>query len=137
MAFLLPATSIRHLAARILLAQVAVTLGLAALCAAFWGVRHGASALAGGAIGTIANLYMTLAALRPGGGAGSVLARLYVGQLVKVGLTVAMFVTVARSGRVAWAPLIAAYSASLLVFWAVPAVASTKLPPRSVPRPPG
>ena len=61
---------IRRLAARILLAQVAVTIALAVLCYGLWGARHGASALAGGAIGFIANLYMTLTALRPGGGAG-------------------------------------------------------------------
>ena len=41
---------IRRLAARILLAQVAVTIALAVLCYGLWGARHGASALAGGAI---------------------------------------------------------------------------------------
>jgi ATP synthase protein I len=121
----------RRIAARILLAQATATLGIAALTTAAWGERHGLSALAGGAIGVIANLYMTLVALRPGGGAGQVLVRLYVGQAVKVGLTVAMFVAVARGGWAAWPPLIAAYVATLVVFWAVPAFAAPRLPPRS------
>ena len=38
---------IRRLAARILLVQGAVTLAAAALCFAAWGLRYGASALAG------------------------------------------------------------------------------------------
>jgi ATP synthase protein I len=120
----------RRIAARILLAQATATLGIAALTTAAWGERHGLSALAGGAIGVIANLYMTLVALRPGG-AGQVLARLYVGQAVKVGLTVAMFVAVARGGWAAWPPLIATYVGTIVVFWAVPAFAGPRLPPRS------
>jgi F0F1-type ATP synthase assembly protein I len=122
---------IRRLAARILLAQVAVTIALAVLCYGLWGARHGASALAGGAIGFIANLYMTLTALRPGGGAGLVLGRVLLGQFVKVALTVAMFVAVARTGKAVWPPIIATYVATLVVFWAVPAMAGPRLPPRS------
>ena len=52
------------------------------MCYGLWGARHGASALAGGSIGCIANLYMTLTALRPGGGAGLVL-----GARVPIALT--------------------------------------------------
>jgi F0F1-type ATP synthase assembly protein I len=120
-----------HLAARILFAQAAVTIAAAALCYGVWGARHGASALAGGSIGVIANLYMTLAALRQGGGAGVVLGRILIGQFVKIALTVAMFVAVARTGKAAWPPLIATYVATLVVFWAVPAMAAPRLPPRS------
>jgi len=123
---------VRRLAARILIAQVAVTVALAALCYGVWGVRHGASALAGGSIGFIANLYMTLTALRPGGGAGLVLSRVLLGQFVKVALTVAMFVALARTGRAVWPPVIATYVATLVVFWVVPVLAGPRLPPRSV-----
>jgi len=122
---------VRRLAARILVAQLAVTVAAGALCYGVWGVRQGVSALAGGSIGVIANLYMTLAALRQGSGASVVLGRLLVGQFVKVALTVAMFVTVARTGKAAWPPLIATYVATLVVFWAVPALAAPRLPPRS------
>ncbi|HNR23240.1 MAG TPA: ATP synthase subunit I [Steroidobacteraceae bacterium] len=122
---------IRRVAAWILVVQVAVTLAAAALCLAAWGSRHGGSALAGGSIGVIANLYMTLATLRRGGGAVLVLSRFLIGQFVKVGLTVAMFIIVARTGRAVWPPLIATYVATLVVFWAVPAIAAPRLPPRS------
>lgn len=122
---------IRRIAARILLIQIVATLVVALLCYGLWGARHGFSALAGGAIGVVANLYMTLAALRTGGGPGQVLGRLALGQLVKIGLTVAMFVTVARTGKAVWPPLIVAYIATLVVFWAVPAMSGPRLPPRS------
>jgi ATP synthase protein I len=114
----------RLMAARILLVQTGVTLCLAVLCFLVWGPRHGGSALAGGAIGVVANLYMSFAALRPTASAGGALARLFVGQFVKVGLTVALFVIVARTGAAAWPPLIAAYIATVVSFWAVPMMAS-------------
>jgi ATP synthase protein I len=122
---------IRRVAAWILVVQVAVTLAAAALSLAARGSRHGGSAIAGGSIGVIANLYMTLATLRRGGGAVLVLSRFLIGQFVKVGLTVAMFIIVARTGRAVWPPLIATYVATLVVFWAVPAIAAPRLPPRS------
>ena len=109
----------RRIAARILLAQVTATIVLAALLGGFWGIRHGASALAGGAIGLVANVLMTLLALRPVRSPGGALGRLFLGQLAKVGLTVALFVIAARSGRVAWPPLLLGYAVTLLAFaWA-------------------
>ncbi|MFO1427119.1 MAG: ATP synthase subunit I [Steroidobacteraceae bacterium] len=125
-----PETS--RLALRILLWQTAVTLALAALAAPLWGLRVGASALAGGAIGVVANLYMTFAALRPVGSAALALGRMYVGQLVKVLLTVAMFYALARGGWVSWPIAIGAYIATLVVFWVVPAASGPRLPPRSM-----
>lgn len=116
---------IRRLAARILLAQATATIALAAVCYGVWGEKHGLSALAGGAIGLVANLYMSLTALRPVRSAGGALGRLFFGQLVKVGFTVAMFVIAARSGKVAWPPFLIAYVATLVVFWAVPMAASS------------
>jgi F0F1-type ATP synthase assembly protein I len=120
-----------RLAVRILSWQGGIALGLAALCAAGFGWSAGKSAFAGGAIGLIANLYMTFAALRPATGAGLALGRLYVGQLVKVGLTVAMLYSVARTPWVVWPALIGGYVAMLMVFWIVPAVSAPRLPPRS------
>lgn len=110
-----PAT--RRLAARILLAQAASTAVLAAASLALWGGRHGLSALAGGAIGLVAQLYMTLTVLRPTRSAGGALTRLIAGQLVKVGLTAALFVLAGRTGKVAWMPLLAAYAAALMMVW--------------------
>lgn len=116
--------TMRRMAARILLVQTGVTLCLALLCYAAYGPRHGASALAGGAIGVVANLYMSFAALRPSASAGGALARLFVGQFVKVALTIALFVIVARSGAAAWPPLILAYIATIVAFWTVPMLAA-------------
>lgn len=121
----------RRLAARILFAQVATTLVLAALCWVLWGARHGESALTGGAIGVVANLFMTVTALRPSGSAGAALGRMLFGQFLKVAVTVALVVIVARTGRVAWPAFIATYVATLVVFWLVPALSAPRLPPRS------
>lgn len=119
----------RRLAARILLAQAAATILLAALAWGVWGARYGASALSGGAIGLVANVFMTLMALRPVRSAGGALGRLFFGQVAKVGLTVALFVIAARTGKLAWVPFLVAYAASLLVFavvplWSAPSAAS-------------
>ncbi len=121
----------RRLAARILLWQTGVTLAAAALCAVAFDLRAAISAMAGGAIGVGANLYMTLAALRPVGSAGLALGRIYAGQFVKVLLTVAMFYAVARTTWVVWPAAIGAYIATMVVFWVVPALAGPRLPPRS------
>ena len=99
------------------MAQAASTAVLAAASLALWGGRHGLSALAGGAIGLVAQLYMTLTVLRPTRSAGGALTRLIVGQLVKVGLTAALFVLAGRTGKVAWMPLLAAYAAALMMVW--------------------
>lgn len=116
---LIPEPEIKRLAARILLVQAAVTLIIAVLCWSIWGVRHGGSALVGGAIGTVANLYMTVATLRMSSSAGGALGRMMLGQFIKIGFTVAALVIVARTGKAAWPPLLVAYIATLLAFWAV------------------
>ena len=124
----------RRLAGRILLWQALVTVALAALVAAFAGKASGVSALTGGLIGLIANLYMTLAALRPARTAGFALGRLLAGQFVKVLLTVGMFLAVAQRKDVVWPAVFAGYVATLVVFWVVPVLAAPRLPPRSKAR---
>ena len=69
---------IRPVAARILLTQVGMGGVVALACWLVWGARAGSSALAGAAIGVIANLYMTSTALKPALSARGALARLYV-----------------------------------------------------------
>ncbi len=124
-----------RLARRILTAQAFASVVLALLGGALFGVRAGLWVLAGGAIGTVANLYMTFAALRSvGGNAGLALRRLFTGQFVKVGLTVLLFYAAARRGDVVWPALIVGYIATLIAFWALPAMAGPALPPRSRPR---
>lgn len=111
---------LRKLAARILLAQAAVTVVIGALAFIGWGGRSGLSALAGGVTGLLANVFMTLSALRPTASAGGALGRLLIGQFMKVAVTVVLFVLAARTGLVHWPAMLVAYAATLVVFWFVP-----------------
>lgn len=113
-------SDIRPIAVRILAWQAGIGVVIAAVCLALWGRHAGVSALAGAAIGIVANLYMTLKALRPKRSARAALGALYMGQLVKVALTVALFVTAARLPGLVWPALLVAYIATLVVFWWVP-----------------
>jgi F0F1-type ATP synthase assembly protein I len=108
------------LATRILRWQGGVALAVAAVAGWGWGRHAGLSALAGGAIGLVANLYMTLKALRPANSPQGALGRLYMGQLVKVGITVGLFVAASRVPGLSWPALLIAYLATLVVFWWVP-----------------
>jgi F0F1-type ATP synthase assembly protein I len=113
---------IRRIAARILLAQAATTILIAALCLVFSGRTQALSALAGGLIGLIANAYMTLTTLRStrNANAAGALGRLMVGQLVKVVLTIGLMLIVAQGQWANWPVLILAYAATMVVFWFVP-----------------
>lgn len=114
----------RRTATRILMAQAASTVLIALVCLVFWGKVHALSALVGGGTGLIANAYMIFSALRPTASAAGALGRLMFGQLVKVALTVAMLVIVARGNWANWPALLLAYFATLVVFWFVPAMGS-------------
>jgi F0F1-type ATP synthase assembly protein I len=124
-------TGTRRLAVRILVAQLVVTLGLAALVAALVDGASGRSLLAGGAIGLVANLFMTIAALRLTQNPGLALGRILIGQLGKVLLTVGMFLALAQSKDVVWPAAFVGYIATLVVFWAVPVLQGPRTPPRS------
>jgi ATP synthase protein I len=116
----------QRLALRIALTQLAVTVFIAAVCAPVWGARQGASALAGGMIGIVGNLPMAVALLRTDGSPQKVLTRMILGQLTKVGLTVALLFVAARMPWLKWLPLLVAYAATFLVFWWVPTAASRR-----------
>lgn len=113
-----PAT--RRLAVRILGAQAATTIVIAALCLVIAGRIQALSALAGGGIGLVANAYMSFSALRPISGAAGALGRLIFAQLVKVALTVGGMLIVAQGRWASWPVLVLAYAATLFVFWLVP-----------------
>lgn len=113
-------SDIRRLAYRVLLLQAVTGLAVALVCLA-WGRNVFISALAGAFTGVIANLYMTFRALQPARTPQAALGRLYFGQLIKVVVTLALFVLAFRYlPRVAWAALLAAYLATLAVSWSVP-----------------
>lgn len=120
----------RRLAARILLVQAATTMMIAAVCVLVWGRMPALSALAGGAIGLIANAVMMLVVLRSTSGAAGALGRLMIGQMLKVMVTVALLVIVARGRWANWPALLFAYAATLFVYWFVPVLAHRTRRPR-------
>jgi F0F1-type ATP synthase assembly protein I len=115
-----PDPAFRRLAARILFWQAAVAAALALIGFVGWGARTGLSALAGGGIGVLANLFMTLTALRPSASAAGALGRLLLGQLMKVVVTAVLFVFAAQTGKVVWPAMLVAFVATIAVFWFVP-----------------
>ena len=113
-------SDIRPLASRILLMQTGAGAAVALVCLLVWGRYAWVSALAGAGTGVIANMYMTFKALQPARTPRRALGQLYLGQLVKVGLTVVLFMSAARMPHVSWPALLTAYLATLVVFWWVP-----------------
>jgi ATP synthase protein I len=109
----------RRQALAVVLNQVLLGALVAIVCYAIEGVRAGASALLGAAIGVAATTLMAVAMLRRGEGqsaAGAVIG-FFTGWLVKVALTVALLVMAFRSPRVDAVPLLAAYLATFLGYW--------------------
>lgn len=125
---------VRRLAVRILAAQVAAAVVIALVAWLARDANAGTSALAGGGIGVVANLLMTLQALRPASGPGQALTRMMLGQFAKIAITIAGFITLARTPNVAWLAAIVAYMATLVVFWLVPVLSAPRLPSRSTQR---
>jgi F0F1-type ATP synthase assembly protein I len=107
--------------------QVCVGAAVALISLAIWGRTALISALVGAATGVIANAYMMLKALRPARTARAALGALYMGQIVKLALTIAAFMWAARIPHVSWLALMSAYVGTLAVSWWVSMVA----PPRT------
>ena len=120
----------RRLAGSVVLGQVVVTLVAAAICFAVWGRVAGLSALAGGGISVVASAVLAFFAFRSPAGAGveRVARAFYVGEGLKLAVTVALFVAVFVTFKVSFAALFGAYIATLFVYWIALANA---LPPLS------
>ena len=125
-------SDIRPVASRILLVQTGAGAAVALVCLLVWGRDACVSALAGASVGVVANMYMTFKVLQPARTPRRALGQLYLGQLVKVALTVALFVLAARMPHVSWPALLIAYAATLVVFWWVPFASGprTRVDPR-------
>jgi ATP synthase protein I len=121
-----PDIELRPLAYRVLLAQVVAGAVVTLIALAIYGRAAGLSALIGASTGVIANLYMTFMALRPARTPQGALGRLYFGQLVKVAITVGLFLAAVRFTHVVWPALLIAYAATLVVFWWVPYVSASR-----------
>jgi F0F1-type ATP synthase assembly protein I len=120
-------SDLRPAAGRILRMQIGVGAAVALISLAIWGRTALISALVGAATGVIANAYMMFKALRPARTARAALGSLYMGQIVKLGLTVAAFMWAARIPHVSWLALMCAYVGMLVVSWWV----SMAAPPRT------
>jgi ATP synthase protein I len=122
----------RRLAASVVLGQVVVTVVAAAICFAVWGRAAGLSALVGGGISAIASTVLALIGFAsPAGSDPERVARaFYVGEGMKLAVTVALFVVVFLTMKVSFAALFGAYIATLFVYWialanALPPLAGT------------
>jgi F0F1-type ATP synthase assembly protein I len=116
----------RRLIRKIALMQLVVTLGIAAVCALLLTSQHALSALAGGLIGIIGNLPLAVAMRGGSSSPKDVLARMYVGQLSRTVLTVALLFIVARTQWLKWSPFLAAYVVTFVVWWWVPLAAARR-----------
>ena len=122
----------RRLAGSVVLGQVVVTLVAAAICFAVWGRVAGLSALAGGGISAASSAVLALFAFgSPAGADAARVARaFYVGEGLKLAVTVALFVIVFVTFKVSFAALFGTYIATLFVYWialanALPPLAGT------------
>jgi ATP synthase protein I len=109
----------RRLAGSVVLGQVVVTVVAALLCFAVWGRVPGLSALAGGGISVLASAALAFFGFSaPAGAPAERIARMfYVGEAVKLGVTVTLFVVVFLTLKVSFAALFGAYIATLFVYW--------------------
>ena len=120
----------RRLAMSVVLGQVVVTVVAAAICFAVWGRVAGFSALAGGGISVLASAALAVIGFSsPAGASPERIARsFYVGEGVKLAVTVTLFVVVFLTMKVSFVALFGAYIATLFVYWIALANA---LPPLS------
>ena len=118
----------RRLAASVVLGQVSVTVVAAAICFAVWGRIAGLSALAGGGISAASSAVLAIIGFSSSAGAAAerVARAFYIGEAMKLAVTVVMFVVVFVTMKVSFAALFGTYIATLFVYWAALANA---LPP--------
>lgn len=126
----------RRLAISVVVGQAAVTVIAAVVCRLISGPGASISALVGGGIGTLASLAMVVLGFgrRAGSDARLIVRGFYLGEAVKLGLTVVLFVLVLRTMQVSVGPLFGTYVATFFVYWLALANA---LPPLGGRRGPG
>jgi ATP synthase protein I len=112
-------TEVRRLAFRIVLGQAAVTVLVALVSLMLGGARAALSALLGGGISTAATLTMALVAFGglAQGGAYRVMGAFLLGEVLKLAVTVTLFVIVLQTMTVSPGAWFAAYGATFLVYW--------------------
>lgn len=99
--------------------QVGLTALIAAISWLLGGPGSALSAAAGGGIGTLAGLYQSLRmfSVDASEDPSRFLRAVYVGQVVKLLLTAALFILVIKTLSVEFLPLIIGYAATFTVYW--------------------
>jgi ATP synthase protein I len=101
------------------LGQVAVTAVAAIICFAVWGRTPGLSALVGGGISVAASAVLAIIGFssRAGAAPETIARKFYIGEALKLAVTVASFAIVFVTMKVTFAALFGAYIATLFVYW--------------------
>jgi len=112
----------RRAALRVVVAQAAITLGVATVAAAGWGGEAARSALWGGGIGIAASAFMVFAVFRypEGASAARIAWGFYLGQFLKVALSIALLIVAFGTEGVVPLALLVAYVATFAGYWAAP-----------------
>ena len=112
----------RRAAFRIVVVQAAIALVVAGVVAMGWDTRAAVSALGGGLIGLAATSFMALALFRhpEGTSAARIALGLYLGQFLKVALSIALLVTAFRMKGAVPPAVLAGYAATFAGYWFAP-----------------
>ncbi len=104
---------------KIIIIQLLVTLLVAVVSLAFNSLQAAYSALVGGGISTVATLYFasTVFSVRIGSPAAKIARAFYVGEVVKMLLTVILLSVALLWFDVSPLPLLLAYMAALMAYW--------------------
>ena len=112
----------RSSAYKLVVIQAAIVGVTSILLFALWGFQYGLSAFAGGVIAVLPNfVFATLAFSHAGSSAsGKVVQSFFLGEAVKLLLTIVLFAIAFGLLDMVFAPLFATYALGILVPWAVP-----------------
>jgi ATP synthase protein I len=99
--------------------QLMLTVAITLLALLMFGSSTATSALSGGLIGVLAGFYQAQRMLRVDAGSHpeAFMRGLWVSELVKIVLTVAMFIAAIRLLRVQMVPTIVGYAGTYFVYW--------------------
>lgn len=112
--------------------QLLATIAAGAVAALLGGSYAAYSALSGGLIGVIPSFYLAarMSGRRGGAGAEQALRRIYVGEMVKIAFTVALFIIAIVLLNADFLIVLLAYAATVAVNWVVVAIADIGETPR-------
>jgi F0F1-type ATP synthase assembly protein I len=99
--------------------QLALTVALTLIALLAFGAEAAMSVLAGGSIGMLAGFYQAQRMLRVDAGKHpeAFMHGLWVSELVKIVLTVALFIAAIRLFRVQMVPTIVGYAGTYIIYW--------------------